>query len=91
VVTFEVNGRRVVVFDRVRPRPRIVDVPQTVWMVQLPQPLTFRMFPDGSWIDGTALWYVRESRFRMGASPRTVRAIAARLAQAVARPVGTYQ
>ncbi len=91
VVTFEVNGRRVVVFDRVRPSPRIADVPQTVWMVQLPQPVPFQALPDGTWVDGTALWYARESLFRMGASPRRVAAVAARLAAAVQLPATTYR
>lgn len=86
VVTFTVNGQRVTVFDRVRLRARIDDRPQTVWMVHLPEPLTFREYPDGSWVDGAARWYVRESTFRMGASPRRIVAVATRLAGALAAP-----
>lgn len=66
--------------------PRSDDRPQTVWQVQLPGPLTFREYPDGSWVDGPTLWYAQESLTRTGVSPRRVRAVAARLVASVAAP-----
>ncbi|MBX6749673.1 MAG: hypothetical protein IRY85_08365 [Micromonosporaceae bacterium] len=79
VVTFTVNGQTVTVFDRVRRRPRSEDRPQTVWQVHLPAPATYRAYPDGSWVDGSTLWYAEESPMRTGISPKRIRAVAARL------------
>lgn len=87
VVTFTVDGHEVTVFDRVRRRPRTEDRPQTVWQVRLPAPTTFREYPDGSWVDGSALWYAEESLTRTGASPRRIKAVAARLAAGIAPAV----
>jgi hypothetical protein len=86
VVTFTINGQQVTVFDRVRRRPRTEDRPQTVWQVQLPAPATFREYPDGSWVDGSTLWYAQENLTRTGASPRRIKAVAARLVGAVVAP-----
>lgn len=86
VVTFTIDGHPVTVFDRVRHRPRSEDRPQTVWQVQRPAPTTFREYPDGSWVDGSALWYAEESLTRTGVSPRRIRAVAARLVASLAAP-----
>jgi hypothetical protein len=86
VVTFTIDGRQVAVFERVRRRPRVDDRPQTVWLVQLPAPMRYQEFQDGSWIDGAALWYAQESLYRTGMSPGRVAAVARQLAARVGAP-----